>query len=124
MRFRPNYSDVCIVPLALGFAVPRLQANVIGTNVPAQSLTQERIDKLPKKERAAWTAYLKRSEEQMRVDRATLAAELKSGEVAPPQPAERRGAFGQGMSLRHEDAYFGTAPARHIADVRSEERRV
>jgi PelA/Pel-15E family pectate lyase len=117
MKFRPNYSDVCILTLALGFAVPQLQANVIGTNVPAQSLTQERIDKLPKKERAAWTAYLKRSEEQMRVDRATLAAELKSGEVAPPQPAERRGAFGQGMSLRHEDAYFGTAPARHIADV-------
>src|ERR1017187_8212792 len=120
MRFRPNYSDVCIVPLALGFAVPRLQANVIGTNVPAQSLTQERIDKLPKKERAAWTAYLKRSEEQMKVDRATLAAELKPGEAAPPQPAEGRGGFGgfgSGMSLRHDDAYFATAPAKHIADV-------
>ena len=117
MKFRPNHSDVCILTLALGLAVPQLQAKVIGTNVPAQSLTQERIDKLPKKERAAWTAYLKRSEEQMRVARATLAAELKPGEVAPPQPAEGRGAFGQGMSLRHEDAYFGTAPARHIADV-------
>src|ERR1039458_6446823 len=103
MKFGPNYSDISILRAALGFAVPQLQAKVIGTNVPAQSLTQERIDKLPKKDRAAWTAYLKRSEEQMRVDRATLAAELKPGEVAPPQPAEGRGAFGQGMSLRHEE---------------------
>src|ERR1035438_3874651 len=95
MKFRPSYSAVCILTLALGFAAPQLRAKVIGTNLPAQSLTQECIDKLPKKERAAWTAYLKRSEEQMRVDRATLAAELKPGEVAPPQPAEGRGAFGQ-----------------------------
>ena len=117
MNRRRDVSVVCILSLALSFAVPQIRANVIGTNAVAQSLTQERIDKLPKKERAAWTAYLKRSEEQMRVDRATLAAELKPGEVAPPQPAEGRGALGQGMSLRHEDAYFGTAPARHIADV-------
>ena len=119
MRFRPNPTDICILTLALGFFVPQAHANVVGTNVVAQSLTQERIDKLVanKKERAAWTAYLKRSEEQMRVDRATLAAELKPGEVAPPQPAEGRGGFGGGMSLRHDDAYFGTAPAKHIADV-------
>ena len=91
---------------------------VIGTNVVAPSLTVERIEKLaPAKERAAWLAYLKRSEEQMKTDRATLAAELKPGEVAPPQPAEGRGAPGTGMSLRHDDAYWSTAPARHIADV-------
>ena len=53
----------------------------------------------------------------MKTDRATLAAELKPGEVAPPQPAEGRGGFGQGMSLRHDDAYYATAPAKHIADV-------
>jgi PelA/Pel-15E family pectate lyase len=93
-------------------------ANVIGTNVIAPSLTMERIQKLaPPKERAAWLAYLKRSQEQMKTDRATLAAELKSGEVAPPQPAEGRGAFGTGMSLRHDDGYYATAPAKHIADV-------
>jgi PelA/Pel-15E family pectate lyase len=104
--------------LILAPSCATLHANVIGTNVVAESLTAERIQKLaPPKERAAWLAYLKRSEEQMKVDRATLAAELKPGEVAPPQPAEGRGAFGSGMSLRHDDAYFGTAPARHIADV-------
>ncbi len=50
------------------------------------------------------------------MDRAALAAELKPGEVAPTQPPEGKGP-GEGMSLKHEDAYFGTAAARHIADV-------
>jgi PelA/Pel-15E family pectate lyase len=105
--------------LVLSPACVVLHAAVIGTNVVAESLTVERIEKLaPAKDKAAWLAYLKRSQEQMRVDRATLAAELKPGEVAPPQPAEGRGGFGSGMSLRHDDpAYYGTAPARHIADV-------
>ena len=104
--------------LILSSACSALAANVIGTNVVAPSLTVERIQKqAPAKERAAWLAYLKRSQEQMKVDRATLAAELKPGEVAPPQPAEGRGGFGAGMSLRHDDAYYATAPAGHIADV-------
>jgi len=103
--------------LILSPAFGVLHANVIGTNKVAESLTVERIDKLPAKERGPWLAYLKRSEEQMKVDRATLAAELKPGETAPPQPAEGRGGFGGGMSLRHDDAYFATAPAKHIADV-------
>ena len=104
-----------VLPLLL---CATLHAKVIGTNTVAESLTVARIQKLaPPKERAAWLAYLKRSEEQMRADRASLAAELKPGEVAPPQPAEGRGGFGSGMSLRHDDAYFATAPARHIADV-------
>jgi PelA/Pel-15E family pectate lyase len=104
--------------LILAPACAALHASVIGTNVVAQSLTVERIQQqAPKKDRAAWLAYLKRSEEQMKVDKATLAAELKPGEVAPPRPAEGRGAFGQGISLRHDDAYYATAPARHIADV-------
>src|ERR1700733_8460015 len=95
--------------LVLSPACVALHAAVIGTNKVAESLTAERIQKLaPAKDRAAWMAYLKRSQEQMRVDRATLAAELKPGEAAPPQPAEGRGAFGTGMSLRHDDAYFGT----------------
>jgi PelA/Pel-15E family pectate lyase len=104
--------------LVVGFPASRLLANVIGTNVVAESLTVERIQKLaPAKERAGWLAYLNRSQEQMKMDRATLAAELKPGETAPPQPAEGRGGFGAGMSLRHDDAYFATAPAKHIADV-------
>jgi PelA/Pel-15E family pectate lyase len=95
-----------------------LHANVIGANTVAESLTVERIQRLASaQDRSAWLAYLKHSEEQMRIDRATLAAELKPGEPAPPQPPEGRGAPGEGMSLRHDEAYFGTAQARHIADV-------
>jgi PelA/Pel-15E family pectate lyase len=110
------HAPLFFLAIAVTFA-PSLQADVIGTNVIAQSLTAERIATLPAKERGPWLAYLKRSQEQMKIDRATLAAELKPGETAPPQPAEGRGGFGTGMSLRHDDAYFGTAPARHIADV-------
>ena len=105
-----------VLPLVI--CATTLHAKVVGTNVVAESLTVERIQKqAPPKERVAWLGYLKRSEEQMRVDRATLAAELKPGEPTPPQPAEGRGGFGGGISLRHDDAYFATAPARHIADV-------
>ncbi|HWB32754.1 MAG TPA: pectate lyase [Acidobacteriaceae bacterium] len=107
-----------VLPLVLAPACAALAAKVIGMNVIAPSLTVERIQQYaPKKERKAWLDYLKRSEEQMKTDRATLAAELKPGEPQPPQPPEGRGGFGQGMSLRHDDAYFGTPAARHIADV-------
>jgi PelA/Pel-15E family pectate lyase len=104
---------------AISITCGALHAAVIGTNKVADSLTEERINTiLPAKERGVWLAYLRRSQEQMKADKAALAAELKPGEVAPPQPAEGRGAFGQGMSLRHDDpAYYGTAPAQHIADV-------
>jgi len=113
-----RYSVALQVALLTIALPPQLRANVIGTNVVAPSLTVERIEKqAPAKDRKAWLAYLKRSEEQMKTDRATLAAELKPGEAAPPQPAEGRGGFGGGMSLRHDDAYFGTAAAKHIADV-------
>jgi PelA/Pel-15E family pectate lyase len=104
--------------LALAPICATLHANVIGTNVVAPSLTAERIQKYaPAKDRAKWLAYLRRSEEQMRTDRATLAAELKPGETPPPQPPEGRGFGSGGMSLRHDDAYFATPEARHIADV-------
>lgn len=119
MNFRFFLRCICALALVQSFVVPSsFGANVIGTNVVAPSLTQERIDEFaPAKQRAAWTAYLKRSQEQMRMDRATLASELKPGEAAPPQPPEGRGGFGAGMSLRYDDAYYGTAAARHIADV-------
>jgi PelA/Pel-15E family pectate lyase len=104
--------------LALAPICATLHANVIGTNVVAPSLTAERIAKYAHgKDRANWLAYLKRSEEQMRTDRATLAAELKPGETPPAQPPEGRGFLSGGMSLRHDDAYFATPEARHIADV-------
>ena len=91
----------------------QLQAAVIGVSKPAESITAERIARLPAKDRAVWAAYLKRSEEQGRVDRATLAAELKPGMAAPAQPKEGRSA----MSLKREAGWYGSAEARHIANV-------
>ena len=91
-------------------------ASTIGTSKAAEAITPERISTLPAGQRAAWMAYLKRSQAQMEADKTALARELKPGEMAPPQPPEGY-AGGRGMSLRHEPAYFGTTEARHIADV-------
>jgi len=67
----------CIAPvvLLLAHAANGLAAKVVGVSQPAPSLTQARIDQLPKAQRAAWTAYLERSTAQEQADRAALAAE-------------------------------------------------
>lgn len=90
-------------------------ASVIGTNVPAQPITAERIAALPVAQQPAWKAYLARSIAQEKADRAALAAELKPGEVAPPQPPTGHG--GNGMALDKDPAWYASPEARHIADV-------
>jgi len=61
----------------------------IGTIPPAQDLTVERIAALPAADRAAWSAYLARSEAQGKADRAALAAERKGLATWPAPPATR-----------------------------------
>lgn len=95
-------------------AAPAL-AGVIGTNVPAQPITAERIAKLPAAEQPAWKAYLDRSITQEKADRAALAAELKPGEAAPPPPPNGRG--DGGMALDKDAAWYASPEARHVADV-------
>src|SRR3954452_25417366 len=75
--------------LLLGFlvATPLLSA-VIGVSKPVDSITAARIAALPKKDRAVWMAYLERSQKQMHVDRATLAAERTTGSPEPLTPKE------------------------------------
>jgi PelA/Pel-15E family pectate lyase len=99
----------------LGLASMPLSAAVIGTSKPAESITPARIALLPAKERAAWTAYLERSQKQMEVDRATLAAERTAGAPEPPLPKE--GFSARTMPLNRDAAWYGTAEARHVADV-------
>ncbi|HEU5340286.1 pectate lyase [Edaphobacter sp.] len=95
--------------------VAPLNAAVIGVSQPAQSITPARIATLPKGQRAAWLAYLKRSKVQMQQDKAGLAAERKPGAPIPPMPKE---AFsGRSMPLHRDAAWYGTPEARHIADV-------
>ena len=92
-----------------------LAASVVGVSKPAESLTQERIDKLPAKERAVWSAYLLRSEGQMAADKASLAEERKGLTVIPPVPKEGFGM--RGMPLSRDAAWYATPEARHVGDV-------
>src|ERR1700727_3600878 len=91
-----------------------LSSAVIGTSKPAESITPARIATLPAKDRAAWTAYLERSQKQMQVDRATLAAEREGG----PEPAlPKEGFSARTMPLNRDAEWYGTTEARHVADV-------
>jgi PelA/Pel-15E family pectate lyase len=92
-----------------------LHSAVIGTSKPAESITAERIAALPKKERAAWMAYLERSQKQMQADRAALTAERTPGAPEPPMPKE--GFSARTMPLNRDAAWYGTDEARHVADV-------
>jgi PelA/Pel-15E family pectate lyase len=106
----------CTRFLVLGLLVATpLSSAVIGTSRPEESITAARIAKLPKKDRALWLAYLVRSEKQMHLDRATFTAEQTAGgpELAMPKP----GFAGRSMPLDRDAAWYGTAEARHVADV-------
>lgn len=90
-------------------------ARVIGMNQPAEPVTAARIALLPVKDRAVWSAYLARSQAQMRADKAALAAERKPGMAIPPQPATGNGE--RTMPLTREAAWYAGPEARHVADV-------
>jgi PelA/Pel-15E family pectate lyase len=96
-------------------AFSTLHASVIGTSKPAESITAERIAQLPANERAAWTAYLDRSQKQMQADRNALASERTPNEPAPQLPKEGFGA--RSMPLDRDAAWYGGPDAHHIADV-------
>jgi PelA/Pel-15E family pectate lyase len=91
------------------------QAAIVGTNQPAQAISAARIAALPVAERAAWQAYLARSEAQRRADRAALATERKPGQTIPPPPDED--ARSNSMPLDRDAAWYGSVQARHVADV-------
>jgi PelA/Pel-15E family pectate lyase len=100
--------------LCLLIAAPVYSA-VIGISKPAESITAERIATLPAKDRAAWMAYLERSQKQMQTDRNALAAERTPGAPEPPMPKE--GFSARTMPLDRDAAWYGTPEARHVADV-------
>jgi hypothetical protein len=110
----PLQSSTRFLLLGLLVATP-LPSAVIGTSRPAESITATRIASLPKKDRAVWLAYLERSQKEMQVDRATLAAERTAGVPEPALP--KQGFSGRTMPLNREPAWYRTTEARHIADV-------
>jgi len=101
--------------LSAGLMAGPAFAGVIGTNVPAQPITAERIAALPAAEQPAWKAYLERSTAQWKADHAALAAELKPGQAPPPPPPTGHG--DGGMALDKDPAWYASPEARHIADV-------
>jgi PelA/Pel-15E family pectate lyase len=101
--------------LILSLLVLPLHATVIGTSKQAESISAARIAALPAKDRAVWMAYLRHSKRQMELDRAALAAERKAGDAEPPMPKES-GAAGT-IPMHREREWYGTAEARHVADV-------
>jgi PelA/Pel-15E family pectate lyase len=115
--FRQRLLPVLSLSLAFVLTVPSLLgATVVGTSVAAPSLTQERVNKLPAKERAVWTAYLERSHQQEMRDRGSLDAERKGQTTIPPVPQEGFGG-GRSMPLDRDLSWYATPEARHVGDV-------
>lgn len=93
----------------------RLPASKIGSNPPAQSLTAERIARLPAGDQQAWRAYLERSERARARDKAVFAAEMKSS--ATTQPAEPAHGFNaRSLPLGQPDSWYASVTAHQLAD--------
>ncbi|ESQ79531.1 pectate lyase [Asticcacaulis sp. YBE204] len=88
------------------------QAAKIGTNTPFLPLSAERIAKLPAAERAAWTAYLKRSAAQMAADKAALRAERTGLKEFPADPKDGNGK--PTMPLDKPDAWYASDEAKIV----------
>ncbi|HZL77965.1 MAG TPA: pectate lyase [Candidatus Limnocylindrales bacterium] len=91
--------------------VLKVSGAVIGTNVPATPLTAERVAALP-----AWKNYLENSVRQRQADQDFLRAEMKAHglkeTVEPPKSASPKG-----TPLDRTASWYGSAEARHIADI-------
>jgi len=90
-------------------------AKVIGMNQPAESVTAARIATLPPAQRAAWSAYLARSQAAMRADKAALAAERVPGAPIPADPPSGNGVLT--MPLDRPAPWYAGAEARALADA-------
>jgi PelA/Pel-15E family pectate lyase len=111
---RLAFTRFFLLSVLVVFAAAPLSCAVIGPSQPAESITAARVALLPGKDRAAWTAYLERSQRQMQIDRATLAAERAGG----PEPAlPKEGFSARTMPLNRDAEWYGTIEARHVADV-------
>jgi len=116
MLLRSNYKSTLVLLALLLFGIShRALAKVIGTNTPAESITRERIAKLPQTERGAWLTYLERSERQHQADKNAFQAELKqAGLATPTEPPHGFGA--RSMPLNREAEWYASADALRIAD--------
>ena len=110
-----HFQSVMIVAI-LNLAALQMSAAVIGTNVPAEPLTPERIATLPAAQQPAWKKYLERSDLQRRADQAALQKEmaqrkLTNSIMAPPSRGSRS------IPLARAADWYSGAEARRIADI-------
>ena len=84
-------------------------AAVLGTNVPANPLTAERVTGKPE-----WREYLERSERQRRADQEALRAELQTHGLK--QSSEPKSTGARGLPLDKGTNWYGGLEARRIAD--------
>lgn len=91
-------------------------AAVIGANIAAPPLTEERIATLPAAQEPAWRKYLAHSISQMRADRAALQAEMKkAGLEVPVVPPS--GSAAKSIPLDKPADWYAGAEARRIAKI-------
>lgn len=104
-----------ITVLLLAF-VPVLPGAIIGTNLPAQSLTAERIAALPRAQYSVWKGYLKRSTGQWQADQDFFQLEMRQRgiklPVVPPSGHSVRS-----IPLDRPAAWYGESGARRVADI-------
>jgi PelA/Pel-15E family pectate lyase len=109
MHRRALLSSLALLP----FVTPATAlAAQIGTNVPFPPLSQDRINALPAKERDAWLAYLKRSQQQMAADRAALRAERTGLAEIPADPKDGNGQ--NTMPLDKPTDWYGSDEAKGL----------
>jgi PelA/Pel-15E family pectate lyase len=100
----------------LALALPGASsAAVIGTQTPAEPLTEARVAALAAAQQAGWKAYLARSDRLRAENAAALAAE-RGGGPAPADPPDGTPG-GDGMPLDRDATWYGSPEARHVADV-------
>ncbi len=89
-------------------------AKVIGMNVRAKWVTRQRILAIvPKKEQAAWLAYLARSEKQQAIDKQTLKEQAKAAGIKTPAYAPH--GFDFVLAMKHPAAWYSSPQALRIA---------
>ena len=100
---------------AVAFSLP-LHATIVGRNTPAESLTAARVNAiLSANKRAPWLAYIRRSEQQRKVDQAALAAERRGLPGIPPLP--RQGPSARALPLHREPAFYASPEGRRLGDI-------
>src|SRR5262245_45124325 len=106
----------CLLPVALALVAVSSPAAIVGTNVPAQPLTPQRIATLPAKQQPAWKDYLKRSAAQRRTDQVALQKEMGrrglTNSIAAPSAKGTRS-----TPLQRDAAWYASDEAKHIADI-------